>query len=285
VPIMTILQSKRARALAVLTWLCAEAFVCFAQTPVLSKEYIHLGGRGVAIENATPPGAVLSISKTHGANFTQGQQNATYTVTVSNASGAPLASGTVTVTENVPGGLTLVSMSGTGWTCPGTAANNCTRGDALSGGSSYAPIAVMVNVASNAPSQVTNQVSVSGGGSASANASDITTINAYIPGTALRFVPVTPCRVADTRNPNGPFGGPSLIAMATRDFLIPNSACGIPSSASAYSLNVTVVPPGPLGYLTVWPSGQPLPLASTLNSLDGRTKANAVIVPAGTGGG
>ena len=106
-----------------------------------------------------------------------------------------------------------------------------------------------------------------------------------IPATAQLFVPIAPCRVADTRNtPNGPFAGPALAAKTTRDFIIPNSACGIPSNATAYSLNVAVVPSAALGFLTVWPSGQPQPLASTLNSLDGRIKANAAIVPAGTGG-
>lgn len=45
------------------------------------------------------------------------------------------------------------------------------------------------------------------------------------------------------------------------------SACGIPATASAYSLNITVVPrAGTLGYLTVWPTGQPQPVVSTLNS-------------------
>ena len=101
---------------------------------------------------------------------------------------------------------------------------------------------------------------------------------------ALRFVPITPCRVADTRKPNGPFGGPQIPGGGTRDFIIPNSACGVPSTAQAYSLNVAVVPAGPLGYLTVWPAGQAQPVASTLNSLDGRIKSNAAIVPAGTGG-
>ncbi len=102
--------------------------------------------------------------------------------------------------------------------------------------------------------------------------------------TALRFVPVTPCRVADTRNASGPFGGPSIAGGTTRNFIVPNSACNIPSTAQAYSLNVAVVPAGPLGFLTVWPSGQTQPLASTLNSVDGRIKSNAAIVPAGTGG-
>ena len=102
--------------------------------------------------------------------------------------------------------------------------------------------------------------------------------------TALRFVPVTPCRVADTRNAAGAFGGPSIAGGTTRDFIIPNSACNIPSTAQAYSLNVAVVPAGPLGFLTLWPSGQTQPLASTLNSIDGRIKSNAAIVPGGTGG-
>jgi len=101
----------------------------------------------------------------------------------------------------------------------------------------------------------------------------------------LRFVPVTPCRVTDTRLPNGPFGGPVMAANTTRNFTIPASACGIPSTAQGYALNITVVPTtGTLGFLTIWPAGQPQPLVSTLNSLDGRIKANAAIVPAGAGG-
>jgi hypothetical protein len=102
--------------------------------------------------------------------------------------------------------------------------------------------------------------------------------------TKLQFVPITPCRIADTRDPNGLFGGPIMNEKSTRSFPVPSSACSIPSSAAAYSLNVTVVPSGVLGYLSIWPTGQAQPEVSTLNS-DGRTKANAAIVPAGTGGG
>src|ERR1022692_3728065 len=102
--------------------------------------------------------------------------------------------------------------------------------------------------------------------------------------TPLRFVAVTPCRVVDTRWVNGPFGGPPIPRQGSRDFAIPNGPCLIPTTAAAYSLNVSVVPQGPLGYLTVWPAGQPRPVVSTLNSLDGRIKANAAIIPAGTTG-
>ncbi|MGA2370374.1 MAG: putative Ig domain-containing protein [Candidatus Korobacteraceae bacterium] len=102
--------------------------------------------------------------------------------------------------------------------------------------------------------------------------------------TAMQFVAVTPCRVADTRKAPGQFGGPTMGPGTERDFPVPLSACSIPDTATAYSLNVTVVPWGSLNYLTIWPTGQQQPVVSTLNSYDGRTKANAAIVPAGTNG-
>src|SRR4030095_597197 len=99
------------------------------------------------------------------------------------------------------------------------------------------------------------------------------------------FVPVAPCRVADTRNAPGPFGGPVMEANSTRNFTISASSCGMPATALAYSLNVTVVPTtGTLGYLSIWSAGQPQPLVATLNSTDGRVKANAAMVGAGTAG-
>jgi sugar lactone lactonase YvrE len=101
---------------------------------------------------------------------------------------------------------------------------------------------------------------------------------------ALHFIPVTPCRIADTRKTTGAFGGPELASGATRTFDVPQSGCGVPSAAVAYSLNATVVPIQGLGFLTLWPAGQAQPVVSTLNS-DGRVKANATITPAGTNGG
>jgi hypothetical protein len=104
------------------------------------------------------------------------------------------------------------------------------------------------------------------------------------PPAPSQWVPVTPCRVADTRGTEGPFGGPSVAGGSTRNFAIPQSACGIPATATAYSLNVTVVPPGPLAFLTLWPAGEAEPFVSTLNSFSGSVVANAAIVPAGAGG-
>jgi hypothetical protein len=102
---------------------------------------------------------------------------------------------------------------------------------------------------------------------------------------ALAFYPVTPCRVADTRNATAPFGGPSLTAQGTRSFPILASPCGLPANAQAYSLNFAAVPKGPsLGFLTAWPDGQTRPLVASLNDPTGTVLSNAVIVPAGIGG-
>ena len=68
------------------------------------------------------------------------------------------------------------------------------------------------------------------------------------------------------------------------DTLPVQASCGIPATAAAYSMNITVVPEGMLSYLTTRPTGSGQPLVSTLNSFDGSVVANAAIEPAGTGG-
>jgi uncharacterized repeat protein (TIGR01451 family) len=122
--------------------------------------------------------ADLTIAKSHSGNFTQGQTSATYSITATN-SGSAATSGTVTVTDTLPAGLTATAISGTGWTCVlGTL--TCTRSDALAAGSSYPVITLTVNVANNAAASVTNTATVSGGGqtnTANDTASDPTTIN------------------------------------------------------------------------------------------------------------
>ena len=146
---------------------------------------VSVSGGGSATANANDSTTILpasqpslSITKTHTGNFAQGQQNATYTVTVSNNNGAAATTGTVTVTDTLPSGETLVSMAGTGWAC---ASNSCSRSDLLGGGASYPAITVTVNVSSNATSPLVNQVAVSGGGSASAMASDSTVVSIITP--------------------------------------------------------------------------------------------------------
>jgi serine protease len=94
----------------------------------------------------------------------------------------------------------------------------------------------------------------------------------------LAFYTLPPCRIVDTRGGDGGI----LQAGVERDYTIPGH-CGVPTSATAYSFNVTVLPSaGGLDYLTVWPKGEPQPGVSTLNAATGTVVANAAIVPAGS---
>ena len=100
------------------------------------------------------------------------------------------------------------------------------------------------------------------------------------PGTG--FFTVIPCRVADTRNPAGPSGGPALLANSLRTFPVANT-CEIPASAKAVAINVGVVSPTDFGDLRVYPAGGAPPLASTINFRPGQTRANNSVI--GLGGG
>jgi hypothetical protein len=97
--------------------------------------------------------------------------------------------------------------------------------------------------------------------------------------------PLSPCRLVDTRLTNGSLGGPILSANTTRTFPMSSSPClAAAQSAQAYALNITVVPNGPLGFVTVWPTGQSQPVVSHMNSLEGWVLANGAVVKAGTSG-
>jgi hypothetical protein len=85
---------------------------------------------GCLVGDSTPV-ADLTISLSHTGNFAQGQIGDHYRITVGNAT-AGTTCGTVTVTESVPAGLTLIGLSGNGWACAG---NTCTRSDSLSASS------------------------------------------------------------------------------------------------------------------------------------------------------
>lgn len=94
---------------------------------------------------------------------------------------------------------------------------------------------------------------------------------------------LTPCRLIDTRDPAGPYGGPALAANATRTFVI-SGQCGIPSSAAAVSLNIAVTQPTGAGNLTVFPAGGTPPVVSALNWNAGQTRANNGLISLGPSG-
>jgi len=105
----------------------------------------------------------------------------------------------------------------------------------------------------------------------------------------LVFVAMFPCRVVDTRTGDGlmgAFGPPSLVGGVSRTFpILSSTTCTIPNVAQAYSLDITVVPPGPLAYVTAYPTGQPTPIAAvSVESPQGTLASKTGIIPAGSNG-
>jgi len=217
-----------------------------------------LGGCGTVFRLTGPPPSTTSV--TSSPNPSTFGQSVTITATVG-PSGPPQPTGSVSFTSNgaAISGCTAVPLSSSMAVCMtlGLAVGTDAIVATYSGDSNYAGSSGML-------SQIVNPVPV-----------------------ALQFVPVTPCRVVDTRGANGTFGGPAIPGNTSRAFPLTegDNPCGIPASAVAYSLNVTVVPMHHLSYLTIWPAGEGQPVVSTLNAPDGRTKANAAVVPAGTPSG
>ena len=110
-------------------------------------------------------------------------------------------------------------------------------------------------------------------------------------GFPVPFIPVTPCRVMDTRGngQTGAFGVPQLGVNVTRTVPIPThpTCTGVPTSATAYSLNIAVTNTGAgaFGFLQVWPTGAAQPTSANLNYPGaGATLSNAAVVAAGTSG-
>ncbi|MDB4543034.1 S8 family serine peptidase, partial [bacterium] len=102
-------------------------------------------------------------------------------------------------------------------------------------------------------------------------------------GTA--YSPIPGCRVVDTRE-----GGYSISPLVENYFLAGRSGqnlsaqggsipgCGIPSSATAIQVNITVITQGSAGYLRAWPSGELEPNATVL-AWDGGATSNAFSLP------
>jgi hypothetical protein len=109
---------------------------------------------------------------------------------------------------------------------------------------------------------------------------DSSPLTQVVQAAVVAYFTVSPCRLVDTRGPNGPLGGPSLAAGQNRTFTLAG-ACNIPSNASAVSVNITIVSPSTQGFLTLYPGGSGLPAVSNLNFSAGQVRANNAIVTLG----
>jgi hypothetical protein len=103
------------------------------------------------------------------------------------------------------------------------------------------------------------------------------------PGGPLDFYTLPLCRLVDTRSAFGMQGAPALSANVPRTFQAAG-LCGIPSTASAVALNVTVVAPTTAGNLEIDPGDGSASGTSVINFAAGNARANNAIIPLGTAG-
>jgi hypothetical protein len=108
-------------------------------------------------------------------------------------------------------------------------------------------------------------VTIGAGGIAITNAAGGT-------GVPSAFVPITPCRLFDTRADSTV--GPRSSPLKTGETYVQqvtgtNGNCTVPAGAAGVAFNVTIVNGSAASYLTVWPSDATRPLASSLNWVAG----------------
>lgn len=94
----------------------------------------------------------------------------------------------------------------------------------------------------------------------------------------VAYNPVFPVRLLDTRSTGGPLG-----AHGSRTLTVAGGP-GAPSGATAVVINVTVTNTTAASFLTVYPAGNARPATSNLNWTAGKTIANLVELPVGSGG-
>ncbi|HEY0310558.1 MAG TPA: hypothetical protein VGC43_05470 [Luteimonas sp.] len=113
------------------------------------------------ISTTNTPVADLGITKSHSGSFTAGQ-NGTFDIVVHNY-GPEIATGTATVTDTLPAGMTYVSGAGSGWTCGAVGqvvtCNNSAASIAV--GANLPTLTLTVAVNGNAAASLDNVVEVS----------------------------------------------------------------------------------------------------------------------------
>ncbi len=114
-----------------------------------------------------------------------------------------------------------------------------------------------------------------------------TLTNGYVYGSLtppVKLYTLTPCRVLDTRNANGPLGGPALSGGGAQRTFVVTGTCGIPTSAKSISVNLTVTQAAAAGSLTAY-AGNGIPNGtSSVSFAAGMTRANNAVICLATDG-
>ena len=208
------------------------------------------------ILNDDPQG--LSVADLHAVEPVSGTRDAVFTVTLAPASASPVTVAYATTALTATAGTDFTPVSGTLVFDPGVTSR---------------PVNVPILADALAEGVETFRLDLSAPTGA-AIAYGQATGRIHDPGNLFT---VAPCRVLDTRDAAGAYGGPALGAGQSRSFTLVGR-CSLPASARAVAVNLTVTGSTAQGNLRLYPADQAVPSTSTLNYVAGQTRANNAIV-------
>jgi hypothetical protein len=233
--------------------------------------YCHLGGIGCTTSNVFHPGSVALLQPK-----IQNKVNVCiFPVGTTPPPAAPTIS-TVSPTTGTTAGGTVVTITGTGFQSGATVTFGGTAASSVTFNSS-------TKLTATAPAHAAGSVSVVVTNPGGLNATKNPAYFYSPPPASSDFYTVTPCRVLDTRNATGTWGGPALGPSGQRSFPIAGR-CGVPSNATSVVANVTVFQPTGAGSLSVFP-GNAFDLGtSVVNFAAGKVVANNAMLRLATDG-
>jgi hypothetical protein len=198
------------------------------------------------------PAPILGMTKSHSGTFTQGA-TATWTIQIANNSGTAAGAtdgSAVTMTDTLPTGYTLSSVTGTNWNCSSSTQQMaiCTSSAVVAGsGGSFPTISLLVNVPANSPTSASNTAKVYGGG-------DLNHTSAATAATGSDTVSVTQVPATITIN-----------AGATQQAMV-NTAFGTSMAVTVKDAGGVVIPSSSVTY-TAPSSNQSGTFAATLTNV------------------
>ena len=172
-------------------------------------------------------------------------------------------------------GGTPVTITGSSFTAPATVTLGGTAATAVN-------VANATTITATTPAHAAGIVNVV----VQSSAQSATLANGYFyftPAPPARLYTLSPCRLVDTRNAAGALGGPALVASGRRNFTLTN-VCGIPATAKAISVNLTVTGAAAPGFVSLFPGDGLAPATSNINFSIGQTRANNAVVLLATNG-
>jgi uncharacterized repeat protein (TIGR01451 family) len=243
-------------------------------TPPPSVMDRYPGNNSSTDTDTLDPAADLALALRQSRDTVDAGEVLDYLITITNL--GPWPSTGTTLTDVLPSDTTFVaSIPGPSACAVQGQTLECSLGPLAPG--ETGTVTVEVEVSAGARGVLRSTASVAGHEPDPVGKNDSAVASALV-SAPTEFFTIEPCRLVDTREGStAPIGGPALGAQSTRVFAM-GGHCGIPMSARAVALNVTVIGAGADGNLRLFPAGLSVPVAATVSYGEGQTRGNNAVV-------